>query len=110
MLACGVSDLDLCIAFADRYGLSPFGFESRKLVQLKIGSGIDLGWWSGRIFLPMLKTLMHFLESAQFCVDKFEMLLTACPSLEELDMSYIKRFDSDETVLSSTSIKTLNKN
>ncbi|KFK35125.1 hypothetical protein AALP_AA5G239800 [Arabis alpina] len=105
----GVSELDLCIAFGDRFGdrfwPSPEGFESRKLVKLKIGSGIDLGWRSDFIFLPMLKTLI--LESVEFCVDKFEILLPACPALEELVMDNVKALDSNETVVSSASLKTL---
>ncbi|XP_020880533.1 F-box protein At3g59000-like [Arabidopsis lyrata subsp. lyrata] len=104
VLARGVSDLDLCIVFGDRYWLSSSGFESNKLVKLKIGSGIDLGWWTESIFLPMLKTLV--LDSVEFCVDKFAILLPACPALEELDMANIKGLDSDETV-SSASLKTL---
>ncbi|CAF2112874.1 BnaCnng47910D [Brassica napus] len=39
---------------SSRYWLYPRGFESRKLVKLKIGSGIDLGWCTGSIYLPML--------------------------------------------------------
>ncbi|KAL1215954.1 F-box protein [Cardamine amara subsp. amara] len=104
VLARGVSDLDLCIVFGDRYWLSPQGFESRKLVKLKIGNGIDLGWWTEGICLPVLKTLV--LESVEFCVNKFEILLPACPALEELDMTNIKGLDFNETV-SSASLKTL---
>ncbi|AEE79849.1 putative protein [Arabidopsis thaliana] len=75
-----------------------------KLVKLKIGSGIDLCWWTESIFLPMLKTLV--LDSVEFCVARFEILFPACPALEELEMANIKVLDSDATV-SSASLKTL---
>ncbi|CAN7095359.1 unnamed protein product [Brassica rapa subsp. narinosa] len=105
-LARGVTDLDLCIVFgSSRYWLHPRGFESRKLVKLKIGSGIDLGWCTGSIYLPMLKTLV--LESVEFCADyNLKMLLPACPALEELEMYDVKGLDSNETV-SSASLKNL---
>ncbi|CAN6905260.1 unnamed protein product [Brassica oleracea var. botrytis] len=105
-LARGVTDLDLCIVFgSSRYWLYPRGFESRKLVKLKIGSGIDLGWCTGSIYLPMLKILV--LESVEFCAGyKLKMLLPACPALEELEMYDVKGLDSNETV-SSASLKNL---
>ncbi|KAL0756451.1 hypothetical protein Bca101_094119 [Brassica carinata] len=86
-LARGVTDLDLCIVFgSSRYWLYPRGFESRKLVKLKIGSGIDL---------------------VEFCAGyKLKMLLPACPALEELEMYDVKGLDSNETV-SSASLKNL---
>ncbi|KAL0714848.1 hypothetical protein Bca4012_021827 [Brassica carinata] len=106
-LARGVSDLDLRIVLGDRYRLHRRGFESRKLVKLKIGgSGFVLGWWNGAVDLPMLKTLV--LESVEFCADcKLKMLLPACPALENLEMDNVKGLDHSNETVSSASLKTL---
>lgn len=106
VLARGVSNLGLSIVLGDRYRLHPRGFENRKLVKLKIGSGIDLGWCNGAIYLPMLKTLV--LESVEFCADyKLKMLLAACPALEVLEMDNVKGLDHSNETVSSASLKSL---
>lgn len=59
-------------------------FECSTLVTLKIHGGIDVTLVAGRIFLPMLKTLV--LDWAMACPNEFGTLLRALPSLEELVM------------------------
>nr|VDC99561.1 unnamed protein product [Brassica rapa] len=108
VLARGVSDLDLAITIdcdeEDNYQLSPKCFECSTLVKLKINFGIDLTLVAGRVFLPLLKTLV--LDTLLFCPNEFEILLQALPSLEELVLTHIMWKARDVTV-SSVSLKTL---
>ncbi|KAG7566511.1 F-box-like domain superfamily [Arabidopsis suecica] len=109
VLARGVFDLDLLIILDsegdDNYRLSPKCFQSSTLVDLKIDCGIEIGWMSGSIFLPMLKTLV--IDSAR--VENFEILLHALPALEELFLFDVIWIDHDVNV-SSASLKTLKIN
>lgn len=99
VLARGVSDLDLFIDFRDLYSLPHEVGVSRTLVVLRVGSESDLYWWQKFLCLPMLKTLV--LDSCWLCIGQFQILLLACPALEELDMTNTRWKDSNVTVSSS---------
>lgn len=105
-----VSDLDLAIAVGsdeeDNYQLSPKCFECTTLVSLKMHRGIDISLVSGRILLPLLKTLV--LDSVPVCPNEFEILLLhALPSLEELLLVYVMWKGMEDVTVSSSSLKTL---
>ncbi|RID54505.1 hypothetical protein BRARA_G01821 [Brassica rapa] len=106
VLARGVSDLDLAITIdcdeEDNYQLSPKCFECSTLVKLKINFGIDLTLVAGRVFLPLLKTLV--LDTLLFCPNEFEILLQALPSLEELVLTHIMWKARDVTVSNTPSL------
>ncbi|XP_013614702.1 PREDICTED: F-box protein At3g59000-like [Brassica oleracea var. oleracea] len=111
VLARGVSDLDLQIIIrSDKwifYPMSPKCFECSTLVKLSIGCGVDVTLAAGRIFLPMLKTLV--LVWVKVCPNEFETLLHALPSLEELVLVRVIWKDRD-VIVSSASVKTLTVN
>ncbi|XP_010512107.1 PREDICTED: F-box/LRR-repeat protein At3g58900-like isoform X2 [Camelina sativa] len=94
----GVSDLDLFIDFRDLYWLPHDVGVSRTLVELRLASEFDLYWWEKDICLPMLKTLV--LDSCGLCIGLFQILLSACPALEELDMTNTRWRESNVTVSS----------
>ncbi|CAH8269097.1 unnamed protein product [Arabidopsis lyrata] len=98
VLARGVSDLDLFIDFRDLYCLPHEVGVSRTLIELRVGSDSDLYWWQKDLCLPMLKTLV--LDSCGLCTGQFQILLLACPALEELDMTNTRWRDSNVTVSS----------
>lgn len=101
VLARGVSDLDLNIVL--HLDLKIPG----DYYQLKINYGIGVGWVAGRVFLPLLKTLI--LDTVPVCPREFEILLHALPSLEELVLTHVVWKGMDVTV-SSASLKTLTIN
>ncbi|KAG7543772.1 F-box domain [Arabidopsis thaliana x Arabidopsis arenosa] len=85
----GVSELHLSIVLdilpvGKKFWVPPKCFESKKLVKLEIGYGVDIGWLDGSFFLPMLKTLV--LSLVRLSADTFEILLHDLPALEELAM------------------------
>ncbi|KAL1209164.1 putative F-box protein [Cardamine amara subsp. amara] len=91
VLVRGVSELQLSIIldsdsiYLSNYRLSPKCFESKKLVKLEIGDGLEIGRFDESVFLPMLKTLV--LDSIY--VDTCEFLLHALPALEELVLIHV---------------------
>ncbi|KAG2324766.1 hypothetical protein Bca52824_007494 [Brassica carinata] len=100
-----VSDLDLqIINKGEFYQLSPKCFECSTLVKLRICCGFDVTLVAGRIYLPMLKTLV--LVWVKVCPNEFETLLHALPSLEELVLARVIWKDRD-VIVSSASVKTL---
>ncbi|RID54507.1 hypothetical protein BRARA_G01823 [Brassica rapa] len=108
VLARGVSDLDLKIIIrSDKwnfYPMSPKCFECSTLVKLSIGCGVDVTLAAGRIFLPMLKTLV--LVWVKVCPNEFETLLRALPSLEKLVLLRVI-WKGRDVIVSSASVKTL---
>ncbi|CAH8277409.1 unnamed protein product [Arabidopsis lyrata] len=105
----GVSELHLSIVLdilsvGKKFWVPPKCFESKKLVKLEIGYGIDIGWLDGSFFLPMLKTLV--LSLVRLSADTFEILLHDLPALEELAMGYIT-WRLDDAAVSDASLKTL---
>ncbi|KAG2324765.1 hypothetical protein Bca4012_039275 [Brassica carinata] len=108
----GVSDLDLKIRLRTYkrdewvlYQLSPKCFECSTLVKLSIGTGIDLTFVAGRVFLPFLKTLV--LDWVMVYPNEFETLLHALPSLEELVLVCVIWYGLEDVTVSSASLKTL---
>ncbi|CAL9224399.1 unnamed protein product, partial [Arabidopsis halleri] len=109
----GVSEIYLSVFLdprsGDNYHLSPKIFENKKLVKLELSYGVDICLLDESIFLPILKTLV--LDSVLLSVDKFEILLHALPSLEELVLDDIDWKVWDVTVtVSSASLKTITIN
>ncbi|CAN6935394.1 unnamed protein product [Brassica oleracea] len=104
-----VSDLDLKIIIpsdiGEFYKLSPKCFDCSTLVKLKMNCVIDLTLVAGRIFLPLLKTLV--LDHVTVCPNEFETLLHALPSLEELLLVYVMWKGMEDVTVSSSSLKTL---
>ncbi|VYS68603.1 unnamed protein product [Arabidopsis thaliana] len=87
-----------------KFWVPPKCFESKKLVKLEIGYGVDIGWLDGSFFLLMLKTLV--LRLVQLSADKFKILLHDLPALEELAMGYVT-WSEDDAVVSDASLKRL---
>ncbi|WZZ66619.1 hypothetical protein YC2023_077989 [Brassica napus] len=108
-LARAVSELDLKIIIpsdkGEFYKLSPKCFDCSTLVKLKMNCVIDLTLVAGRIFLPLLKTLV--LDHVTVCPNEFETLLHALPSLEELLLVYVMWKGMEDVTVSSSSLKTL---
>jgi len=108
----GVSELVLLIvldvqSIGKKFWVPPKCFESKKLVKLEIGYGVDIGWLDGSFFLLMLKTLV--LRLVQLSADKFKILLHDLPALEELAMGYVT-WSEDDAVVSDASLKETNNN
>ncbi|XP_010497219.1 PREDICTED: putative F-box/LRR-repeat protein At3g58880 [Camelina sativa] len=100
----GVCHMDLSIGLGHRYLLPSEVFVSRTLVELKIGSEFPMNLRPGHISLPMLKTLT--LDSMWCYNGQLQVLLSACPALEELDIPNI-RLSYGKEIVSSASLRTL---
>ncbi|XP_010435738.1 PREDICTED: F-box protein At3g59000 isoform X2 [Camelina sativa] len=105
----GVEELGLLIVLdlqtvGKKKGWSPTCFEGKKFVKLEISYALDIDWFDGRIFLPMLRTLI--LKFVDLSIDKFGSLLHGFPALEELVMGHIT-WSSRDAAVSDASLKRL---
>ncbi|CAL9245849.1 unnamed protein product, partial [Arabidopsis halleri] len=100
----GVSDMDLSVDLGYRYQLPSEVFMSRTLVELKIGSGFSIHLQPGHNALPILKTLV--LDTIWSYSGQLQMLLSACPALENLNMPHI-HWSLGNEIVSSASLKSL---
>ncbi|KAJ0254602.1 hypothetical protein HA466_0104950 [Hirschfeldia incana] len=84
VLSRGILDLDLDILTIDMITMPLEIFTCKTIVNLKLGSLVEVAMVPENATLPSLKTL--FLSFVRFSGCKFEALLFACPVLEELTL------------------------
>ncbi|XP_019099951.1 PREDICTED: LOW QUALITY PROTEIN: putative F-box/LRR-repeat protein At3g58880 [Camelina sativa] len=101
----GVLDMDLSIDLGQERCMFVETFMSTTVVELKLGSGCRISFRPGLISLPMLKTLT-LVDSGLSDSGQLQMLLSACPALEALELTNVRWCYADATV-SSASLKTL---